>query len=154
MEIWKDIPGYEGLYQVSDLGQVKSYDMLVNNCGKSKSLRRGRILKKTNIKGYERVHLCKDGKVMQCYVHYLVLSTFLPNPEPYTLTEINHKNEDKSDNRLCNLEWCDRKYNNNYGTHTQRMVETKIKRGLWDPNLVGLGKKEYMKQYVLNRVVH
>lgn len=143
-----DIPGYEGLYQVSDLGNVRSYDMLVNNCGKSKSLRKGRILKKTNIKGYERVHLCKEGNIRQYYVHFLVLSAFIPNPDPERFPEINHKNENKSDNRLCNLEWCDRTYNNNYGTHTKRMIETKIKKGIWDPDLVGLGKKEYMKQYI------
>ena len=148
MEIWKDIPGYEGFYQVSDLGNVRSYDMVVNNCGSTKSIRKGKMLSKTKIKGYERVHLCKDGKTRQYYAHRLVLSTFLPNPDPERLTEVNHKNEDKSDNRLCNLEWCDRKYNNNYGTHTKRMIETKIKNGFWDPDLVGLGKKEYMKRYI------
>lgn len=148
MEVWKDIIGFEGLYQVSDLGRVRSYDMEVNNCGSTKSKRKGKVLCKINTKGYERVHLCKDGKDRMYYVHRLVMDAFSPNPDPEHLKEVNHKNEDKSDNRLCNLEWCDRKYNCNYGTHTQRMIETKIKNGFWDPELVGLGKKEYMKRYL------
>lgn len=148
MEIWKDIVGFEGLYQVSDLGRVRSYDMEVNNCGSTKSVRKGRLLSKINTKGYERVHLCKDGKSRQYYVHVLVMSTFSPNPDPEHLTEINHKNEVKNDNRLCNLEWCDRNYNANYGTGIQRAIEAKIKSGYWDPGLVGLGKKEYMRMYL------
>ena len=105
-EIWKDILGYEGLYQVSNLGRVKSLKY-----GKEKILK-----PRKNTKGYLSIKLYKNGLKKTYYVHRLTAQTFIPNPND--LTEINHKDEDKENNRVENLEWCDRKYNNNYGTRT------------------------------------
>ena len=104
-EIWKDIEGYEGLYQVSNMGNVKSLNY--NHTGKEK------ILKgiDTGI-GYLQLHLCKDGKRKNYFVHQLVATAFCENQEGYT--EVNHINEDKSDNRADNLEWCSRQYNVEY----------------------------------------
>ena len=112
-EIWKDVKGYEGCYQVSNLGRVKSLNYLQK--GKEQILR----LEKTP-KNYFRCAFSKDGKVKRYSVHRLVAQAFIPNP--YNLPIINHKDENPSNNRVENLEWCDSKYNNNYGTHIQKIA--------------------------------
>ena len=109
MEIWKDIEGYEGLYQVSNKGRVKS-------------LYKGseRILKPhDNGRGYLRVHLTKENTSKNIRVHRLVALAFIPNPN--NLPEINHRDENKKNNCVENLEWCDRGYNVNYGTRNERV---------------------------------
>lgn len=113
-EIWKDIEGYEGLYQVSNFGRIKS---LKDNHGNT----REKILKLWKEKdGYLQVFLCKNGKGKTCTVHRLVANAFIENPN--NLPMINHKDENKTNNCVENLEWCDAKYNNNYGTVIQRRV--------------------------------
>lgn len=111
MENWKDIIGFEGLYQVSDLGRVKSFYN-----GKERVL-----VGVKNTNGYLKVGLWKDGKVKQYRVHRLVAEAFIPNP--YGLPEVNHKDECKTNNAVSNLEWCDNRYNNNYGTRTERSAK-------------------------------
>lgn len=113
-EIWKDIPYYEGKYQVSNMGNVRNLDF--HRTG------RVQILKPGKNKGYLRVQLWKDGKCRTAEVHRLVAQVFLENPN--NLPQVNHINEIKTDNRLENLEWCDCKYNINYGSHNQRVAET------------------------------
>lgn len=94
-EIWKDIPGYEGRYQVSNLGRVKSLDYW--RTGKAQ------IMKAKNHAGYCRVVLWKDGKAKEICVHRLVSLVFIPNPEnkPY----VNHIDGDRRNNKTENLEW-------------------------------------------------
>lgn len=106
-EIWKSIVGFEGLYEVSSLGRVKSLKF-----GKEK------ILKPNKVKGYLRVELLKNGQRKLIYVHRLVATAFLPNPEG--LPEINHKDEVKTNNIVDNIEWASRWYNINYGSRTER----------------------------------
>ena len=109
-EEWKSIPGYEGLYEVSSWGRVKSYKYNSD----------GRILKSgSNRFGYYYVVLCKDGKEKTCSIHRLVAEAFIPNQS--NLSEVNHKDEDKGNNCVQNLEWCDHSYNNSYGTRNQRI---------------------------------
>lgn len=108
-EIWKDIKGYESLYKVSNLGNVYS-------CLTSKTLKPG------NDKGYLKVNLSKNKKIKQFTVHRLVALMFLPNDEGYPC--VNHKDENPSNNKADNLEWCTYKYNNNYGTVNKRISET------------------------------
>lgn len=115
-EIWKDIPGYEGSYQVSNLGRVRSLNY--NHTGEIKLLKQG-----TDKKGYKRVSLYKNGKEKKYPVHRLVAITFISNPNNYK--EVNHKDEDKSNNNVNNLEWCTREYNINYGTAMKRSSESK-----------------------------
>ena len=110
-EIWCPIKGYEGLYEVSDKGRVRSIKF-----GKERILKPGRMTK-----GYLTVGLYKNGEQKMYLVHRLVAKTFIPNPD--NLPEVNHKDEDKINNKVSNLEWCDRKYNQNYGTGIQRMAE-------------------------------
>lgn len=113
MEIFKDIEGYEGLYQISDHGRVKSLNY--NHTDKE------RILKLSKRKdGYLRVQLWKNRNYKNYYVHRLVAQAFLDNP--YNLNEINHKDEDKTNNHVDNLEFCTSKYNCSYGTRNQRRV--------------------------------
>lgn len=120
MEIWKDIEGYESLYQVSNLGNVKSL-----NYNKTK---KERLLKLTKNKdGYLQVNLHKEGKAKIYRVHRLVALAFIPNNDK-TKDQVNHIDEDKTNNRVENLEWCTREYNHNYGTRTERMAKAKSKK--------------------------
>ena len=126
-EIWKDVKGYEGLYQVSNLGRVRSLDRYVNNRHKTKTLKKGRMLinslhKKT---GYLIVSLSKNGFFKVKKVHQLVAIAFIPNVNGYN--QINHKDEDKTNNKVDNLEWCDSLYNNNYGSHAKNISKTRNK---------------------------
>ena len=139
-EVWKDIKGYEGLYQVSNLGRVKSLDRIVyqkNSFGNiQKNIYKGKILSLFEDKdGYLRVNLKKDKKMKQYGVHVLVANTFLNiNKFKYMEYEdlskidinrlqINHKNENKKDNCIDNLEFCTVAYNTNYGSREQKIIQ-------------------------------
>lgn len=113
-EIWKDIKGYEGLYQVSNLGRIKSLNY--RHTGKEKIL----IVSNHN-SGYKQLQLNKYGKGKMYRVHRLVAEAFIPNP--LNLPQVNHKNEMKDDNRVENLEWCNSTYNINYGTRNQQVSD-------------------------------
>lgn len=110
-EVWQDIEGYKGLYQVSNLGRVKS---LGNNRN-----RKEKILKSAkNNKGYLIVGLSKENKKKIFLLHRLVAQVFIPNPNNYPI--VNHKNETPTDCRVENLEWCTQKYNVNYGSRNEK----------------------------------
>ena len=120
-EIWKDIPGYEGFYQASTEGRVRSVDRIVKKWD-GKKLVKGRVLiPATNLHGYLFVELFKDGVGKIKTIHRVVAETFLPNPD--SLPQINHKDEDKTNNRVDNLEWCDMAYNIGYGTNRERAAQ-------------------------------
>ena len=137
-EIWRPIEGYEGLYEVSSYGRVRSLDRYDNrNCfrkGKVLSLLKGEY-------GYIQVSLYYNRKMYKKYVHRLVAEAFLPNPD--NLPEVNHKDEDKTNNNVDNLEWCGRKYNLSYGSRQERYRNTMLENGYW----TGLSKEEYRKKY-------
>lgn len=113
-EIWLPIRGYEGLYEVSSFGKVRSLNY--HRTGKTKVLNPGE-----NGCGYFKVVLCKNRRVKQYLVHRLVAEAFIPNWFDYS--EVNHRDENKTNNHIDNLEWCDSKYNNNYGSRNQRVSE-------------------------------
>lgn len=116
-EIWKDIEGFDGLYQVSNLGRVKSLDRYVRQ-HTGNQFKKGKILKQKNDKyGYKRIGLRKDGKQKSFQIHRLVAQTFIQNPHNYPC--VNHKDEDKTNNCADNLEFCTVAYNNNYGTRNK-----------------------------------
>jgi hypothetical protein len=108
-EVWKDIPNYEGLYQISNRGKVKSF------CRKNTIILKGEI----DRNGYERVILCKGKQHKSWTIHRLVGLTFLSNPHNYP--QINHKDENKLNNNVDNLEWCTASYNNSYNDRMKRI---------------------------------
>lgn len=121
----RPVPGYEGYYEVDNLGRVFSVDRIihVNDNGRiyDKPVH-GVVLKQTNhSRGYKTVPLTKNGKTKQEYVHRIVASAFIPNPD--NLPAVNHKDEDKTNNFVENLEWCTVAYNNNYGGKTKKQAE-------------------------------
>ena len=124
-EIWKDIENYNGDYQVSNLGRVKSFAI-----GE-------RILKPTdNGKGYLIVGLSCKAHRKNHYVHRLVAFAFIDNPNEYS--EINHKDENIQNNSYENLEWCSRKYNCNYGSHNEKLSNSLIGRTPWNKGCDGV----------------
>ena len=145
IEEWRPVVGYEGLYEVSNIGRVRSLDRYVKGKGKSYFLHKGRVLSPgIKTEGYLIVRLQRR----MFYVHRLVTEAFLPNPD--NLPEVNHKDEDKTNNRVENLEWCDHKYNMNYGTRNIRAKETAIKNGYWS-SLSKEEKEERRKEYKKKR---
>ena len=108
-EEWRDVVGYEGRYQVSSMGRVKSFKW-----------NKERFLKPSMDKdGYLLVTLCAGGKRKTLKVHRLVCEAFHGNPD--NKPQVNHINEDKTDNRACNLEWCTCKQNVNHGSRNERV---------------------------------
>ena len=122
-EVWRDIEGFDGLYQVSNQGRVKSLERKVPK-GDGERTVKERILKPgVRSKGYLFVVLCAGGKSRMFSVHRLVCQAFHDNPE--NKLDVNHINENKTDNRACNLEWSTRKENCNHGTRNVRMAIAK-----------------------------
>ena len=133
-EIWKDVMvdkeeknKYRGLYQVSNLGRVKS-------------LRNNIILSPKVVNRYKQVGLSKDNKVTHYKIHRLVLLAF--NYEGYFLNaQVNHKDENPSNNRLDNLEWCDAKYNSNFGNHNKNISNSTKGRKLTEEQRIEMSKR-------------
>lgn len=147
MEQWKDIKNYEGMYQISNYGRVKSLDRLSSNGHLIKS-RYMKVSKKNN--DYLYVGLSKSGVQKKYFIHRLVALAFIDNPHDFP--QINHIDENKTNNYYKNLEWCTQKYNNNYGTKVERQVNntdyTKIKRKMKCKKVMQLSlKDEIIKIY-------
>lgn len=118
-EKWKDIEGFEGLYQVSDQGRIKSFQQW-KRAGSPREF----ILKPSiSTTGYCQVTLYKEHQRSKFLVHRLVANAFVSNPSNFP--HINHIDEDKENNRASNLEWCTAAYNNNYGTAKFRSILSK-----------------------------
>jgi len=118
MEEWKYISGFEGIYMVSSYGKVKSVDRTIVYPNGVREHSRGKELYQTVVNsGYKQVVLYKNGKKFRKYVHQLVAQSFISNPRG--LTEINHKDYDKSNNNYHNLEWC---------THLENIIDLQNKK--------------------------
>ena len=140
MENWKDIQGYEGIYAISD-------------CGNVLSIRSGKNLVKKNTHGYDYVVLSVNGKCKTMRIHRLVALAFIPNPD--NKPTVNHINEIKTDNRVCNLEWATTKEQNTHGTRIQRAREhTDYKARKIDYSVVA-SKHDYKKlAQICSKAVH
>lgn len=115
-EIWKDVEGFEGLYQVSNMGRVRSLDRVDL---RGRRLKGKVLVDRHNSRGYHMIALCRDGDVEYKSIHRLVAKAFLDNPD--NLPEVNHKDENKANNAVSNLEWCTSRYNVMYGTRNERI---------------------------------
>lgn len=120
-EVWKDVKGYEGLYQVSSLGRVKSFRQWARAHKPQEYILKPSLINS----GYHVVTLYRGAKREKFQVHRLVAITFIPNSD--NLPCVNHKDENKLNNAANNLEWCTYTYNNNYGTARIRTIETTAK---------------------------
>lgn len=162
MEIWKDIEGYEGIYQVSDEGNVRSLDRITkykNTIHKMKLS--GKPIKgNTNTRGYRYVNLCKNSNKKTITVHRLVMKHFIPNHE--NKSEINHIDGNKTNNKLSNLEWVTSKENydhsvsiglrkNRYKGNNPKLNENEVKaiREMYDSG--NYTQKEIAEKYDVNR---
>jgi hypothetical protein len=118
MEVWRDLAYYENDYEINQSGVIRN--------------KHTKIIKKTTRKdnGYLICSFWIDGKTKQEYVHRLVALTFIPNPD--NLPQVNHKDENKENNSVGNLEWCTSQYNNTYGTARQRSVATQMRNGSYE----------------------
>lgn len=128
VEKWLPVVGYEGHYEVSDKGRVRSLDRMITMKNGITRKTEGRILAPQNSNGqgrYRAVTISRDGIAKRVSIHRLVAEAFIPNPNGFK--EINHKDEDKTNNHVENLEWCDRQYNNTYGTAKVRAAVTQGK---------------------------
>ena len=136
-EIWKDILGYEGFYQVSNLGRVRSVDRIVKGCFGSIQHKKSVILAPAiNTAGYYSVALTKNAKGKTFRVHRLVAEAFIPNLGNYPI--INHKDENKLNNNVKNLEWCTYSYNTVYNNSMAKRQSVKNKNSSY-----GCEKKVY-----------
>ena len=131
MEEWRDIEGYKGKYQVSNMGRVKSLNY--KRTGKEGILK---ALNKDN--GYLQVCLSKEGIEKKYYIHRLVATAFIPNHQG--LPEVNHLSEDKTDNRVENLEWITSKNNCNYGARNKRIAEKMTNNSKLSKPVIGINK--------------
>lgn len=170
-EVWKPVVGYEGYYEVSNYGRVKRLETRVNSNQGGRVVRE-KILRQTNNRGYCLAHLCVNNEKKKKRVHRMVAEAFIPNP--LNLQEVNHKDENKKNNYVAlfpdgtydyensNLEWCSAEYNNNYGSHQERSLQTRYekyykyskaeekrksgKTGHWNP-IVVYYKGEFFNRY-------
>ena len=147
-EIWKDVVGYEGLYQVSNLGRVRSVDKIILRKDKKQQHFKSKIIKgNPNKFGYLLVCLRKNNTNKYFQVHRLVAIAFIPNPNNYPC--VNHKDETKTNNNTENLEWCTYKYNANYGTSRLRAIETRRKKYKIE-DIIAKGKKTKKEKGIWN----
>lgn len=113
-EIWKDIDGYEGIYQISNLGRVKSLSrVVIRKNGAPNGVKEKFFKRKVHSTGYYIVGLTQSGKTKNVKLHRLIAKAFIPNPK--NLTDVNHINYDRSDNRIENLEWTSHRENGVHG---------------------------------------
>jgi hypothetical protein len=154
MEIWKEIKDYEGLYDISNLGRVKSLAKYVNNSKGTLNYNKERILCNVKKNGYYKIKLCKEGKIKTLLVHRLIAIAFIPNLENKPF--INHINGIRDDNRIKNLEWCTPKENS---THAVRIGlsdykgEKNHKSKLTEDNILEIrkiGKTKYYKDIAID----
>ena len=118
-EIWKDINGFNGVYQISNFGKVKSNDQYVRN-GVGIAVKHGKqITPNLSTSGYYEVHLYRNQKRYVRMIHRLVAEHFIENPNDYP--QVNHKDENRLNNNADNLEWCTAKYNSNYGNRSIKL---------------------------------
>lgn len=147
IEIWRDVPGYQGYYQISSLGRVKSLERTITYeptdfypNGRKRVLKEKILTPCRNKKGYVFVQLFKNGHFKSKKVHRLVAESFIPNPNKYPI--VNHKDCVRDNNAYTNLEWCDDEYNCNYGNAVEKRI-SKIRKPVLQYSLDNVFIKEW-----------
>lgn len=144
-EEWRDIKGYEGYYQISNLGNVKSLDRIVDRGNGIFQHRKERIMsKRKNADGYYQAKLNVNKVSKSIGIHILVAEHFLENPNNYS--EVNHKDFDRTNNRVDNLEWCTHEYNMRYSKQAGRCKMLDSRYGKDNPNYGNRKLSEFYKQ--------
>lgn len=149
-ETWKPVVGYEGLYEVSDLGRVKKVARTITLADGTIKKVDERILKPSDSNGYQIVGLYRNGVSKSNWVHRLVAQAFIPNPNK--LPEVNHKDEIKANNNLDNLEWVSHRDNSNYGKRNERISKSMSKPIVQIDLSTGLIIKTYPSTTIATRV--
>jgi hypothetical protein len=153
-EEWRDVVGYEGLYQVSNFGRVKRLNCNVyKNDKKSRNVKE-KILSQYPRNGYLRVRLLTNGRQVAKVVHRLVAIAFVENSNNYI--EVNHKDENKYNNLSHNLEWCDRSYNCSYGSIKERFSKRfkgkkRVSKPIFQYTIDGKFVKEWKSGYEIRK---
>lgn len=143
-EIWKPVVGYEHQYEVSNHGRVKSCKRYRKGKKGAPTLVRERLLVQTvDHSGYMKVGLSADNHSKNHSVHRLVGEAFIPNP--HGLEQINHKDENKKNNHVSNLEWCTNEYNSTYGTRLDRIAKKNASSPKFKKPIVGVRGKEVVR---------
>lgn len=123
-EVWMDIEGFEGFYQVSNMGQVKSIPRIIKRDYRGNAKRNGKLLKQSKTrKGYLRITMQCNGVKKQVSVHTIVAKAFIPNTNNYP--QVNHKNGDKTKNNALNLEWCTNSMNTQHAYDTGLIISNR-----------------------------
>lgn len=154
-EVWKRVVGYESYYEISNLGNVRSFDRLIHCKAGGYYVKKGRMLKQYDDKGYKSVILTVNKIAKTFKIHQLVAMAFIPNPD--NLPEINHKDENKINNNVSNLEWCTKKYNMNYGSRNERAgkaISNALKGKYVGENSFRKGKHHSESAKLKNRLAH
>ena len=126
MEIWKDVIGYDNVYQISNLGRVRSLNRTDVDCHGRMQKRKGKLIKPTeNSNGYLRVYLAYRGKKEKRFIHRMVAEAFVPNSDPDINDIVNHMDCNPKNNKYDNLEWTTRKGNIQYAVLKGRMKRNK-----------------------------
>lgn len=142
-EVWKDVDGFEGIYQISNYGRIKALPRDVRTCGNGKRHIAEHIVKPIRCKnGYLEANFSIRQKRTVRLLHRVVAQAFIPNPE--NLPEVNHKDENIENCRADNLEWCTSKYNANYGSRNAKMIEN---RGNNKPVIQKTKAGEFVKRF-------
>lgn len=142
---WRPVVGYEGLYEVSDKGEVRALEKSYTDSIGRKTTKKAHILNgRVSKYGYVRITLEKNGQTKTYNVHRLVAEAFIANPSK--LPYVNHIDEDKTNNSADNLEWCTAKYNCNYGTRNQRMRDT-LRRVVVGKSIIATTKDGLKERY-------
>lgn len=150
IEKFKPVKGYAGIYEISNLGRVKSISRIIERKDGNTRVTEDRIILPFLTKcGYHQIVLCKDGVRKKHYIHRLVANAFLPNLN--NLPIINHKDENKLNNRVDNLEWCSAYYNTRYGKLQKRLVKINIIDSKGDIVEVVEGIRECERKYSISK---
>lgn len=150
IEKFKPVKGYAGIYEISNLGRVKSISRIIERKDGNTRVTEDRIIIPFITKcGYHQIVLCKDGVRKKHYIHRLVANAFLPNLN--NLPIINHKDENKLNNRVDNLEWCSAYYNTRYGKLQKRLVKINIIDSKGDIVEVVEGIRECERKYSISK---